>query len=184
MAVQQIHVFGAAGSGTTTIGALLAQRLSIAHFDADDYFWQRTNPPYTTKNPPHVRVQELTRDMQRATGWVLSGSLVGWGDVFIPSFSLAVFVTLPQPLRMERLQIREEAHYTTRIAVGGDMHEAHRAFMAWAATYDDPDAATVRSRKVHEAWVQQLPCPVVRLENTELPVDAVRRVLEHVPSNR
>ena len=43
-----IHVMGASGSGTTSLGRALADRLDIAHLDTDDFFWLPTDPPFTT----------------------------------------------------------------------------------------------------------------------------------------
>jgi len=39
--IQRIHILGASGSGTTTLGRALAERLQCPHFDTDDYFWLR-----------------------------------------------------------------------------------------------------------------------------------------------
>jgi adenylate kinase family enzyme len=35
---KRIHLIGASGSGTTTLGRALAQRLGYPHFDTDHYF--------------------------------------------------------------------------------------------------------------------------------------------------
>ena len=51
----------------------------------------RLTRPYTLKNSPKERVSMLLSDMDKIDGWVLSGSVVNWGDVFIPLFTLAVF---------------------------------------------------------------------------------------------
>ena len=40
--MQRIHILGASGSGTTTLGRALAERLQCRHFDTDDYFWLPT----------------------------------------------------------------------------------------------------------------------------------------------
>ena len=53
---QVIHIFGASGSGTTTLGRYLAQRLGGVHLDSDDFFWLPTDPPYTQKRPIEMRV--------------------------------------------------------------------------------------------------------------------------------
>lgn len=47
---KHIHLFGASGSGTTTIAAQLSARLGCAHFDADRYFWLPTAEPFTQEN--------------------------------------------------------------------------------------------------------------------------------------
>ena len=46
--IHRIHILGASGSGTTTLGRALAERLQCPHFDADDYFWVPTDPPLPT----------------------------------------------------------------------------------------------------------------------------------------
>ncbi|MEM6738348.1 MAG: shikimate kinase [Bacteroidota bacterium] len=37
----QIHIFGASGSGVTTIGKALSKELDLSYFDTDDYYWKR-----------------------------------------------------------------------------------------------------------------------------------------------
>lgn len=167
--VARVHIFGASGSGTTTLGAALAHALGAEHLDSDDYFWMPTDPPYVDKRPPAERLDMLRNDLPRGESWVLSGSLCGWGDALIPSFTLAVFLWLDPALRLARLEAREMAEFGDRLAPGGDMHEAHDAFMSWAASYDDGDLST-RSRALHERWMATLPCPVLRLDAAARPV--------------
>lgn len=49
MGKQVIHIYGASGSGTSTIGKYISDKLGFYFMDTDDYFWQATNPPYTIK---------------------------------------------------------------------------------------------------------------------------------------
>ncbi len=60
---QVIHIFGASGSGTTTLGRYLSEELGCFHMDTDDYYWEPTDPPYTTKQLPAQRVELLRRDI-------------------------------------------------------------------------------------------------------------------------
>jgi adenylate kinase family enzyme len=159
----RIHVFGASGSGTTTLGARLAAALGGRHLDADTYYWVPTDPPFTTKRDPADRVAAIERDVAGRIDWVLSGSLCSWGDPLVPRFTLAVFLHLDAEVRMARLIERERARYGTRIQPGGDLHAAHVAFVAWARSYDRA-RAPVRSLDLHERWMARLPCPVLRLD--------------------
>ena len=133
----RIHILGASGSGTTTLGRAFADCLTYPHFATDDYFWLPTNPPFTEKRERSVRQQLLMDDLTEHDGWVVSGSLCGWGDVAIPLFELVVFLWIPQDVRLERLRLREHERYGERITPGGDMHEQSQAFLGWAASYDD-----------------------------------------------
>jgi len=54
--VTGVHIVGASSSGTTTLGAALAERLGGAHLDTDRYFWEPTDPPFTTRREPQARV--------------------------------------------------------------------------------------------------------------------------------
>lgn len=163
---QIVHIFGASGSGTTTLGRLIGQRTGWTHLDSDDYFWLPADPPFTAKRPREERVPLMLRDIDAAQNVVISGSLVGWGDGLIPHFTLCVRTVLEPAVRLERLHQRELARFGARIQPGGDMAQTHQAFMDWAATYDD-GPVTTRSRAMHDQWQENLKCPVITVDTTD-----------------
>jgi len=67
---------------------------------------------------------------------------------------------------MERILSRERETYGSRIEPGGDMHDSHVDFMNWARSYDNAKAPT-RSLDLHETWMKNPPCPVVRLDSSQ-----------------
>jgi adenylate kinase family enzyme len=168
-----IHILGASGSGTTTLGRALSARLGVPHFDSDDFFWVKNDPPYQTSRTVPERQAMLRAALDGApSGWVVSGSLVKWGDAFIPRFDLVVFLTLPTEIRLARLRAREVSRYgDAAIAPGGWAHTMHKEFLEWAARYDS-GGLEVRSLAMHEAWLAHVPCPVLRLDSRN-PVDAL-----------
>jgi adenylate kinase family enzyme len=172
---RRIHLVGASGSGTTTLGRALAQTLSIPHFDTDSYFWVPTDPPFQTIRAVPDRHALLGPDLAR-DAWVLSGSLCGWGDVYIPRFERVVFLAVPIDVRLERVKARERERYGARIAPGGPLHEKSLAFLAWVASYEN-GSPPERSRGMHEAWLATLTCPVLRLEDTDDVATRLQRVL-------
>ena len=97
---------------------------------------------------------------------MLSGSLCGWGDVFIPLFGLVVFLWVPPDVRLTRLRARERARYGDALAPGGPQHDRSEAFLAWAAAYDEGLEVPERCRRLHETWLAALPGPVLRIEGT------------------
>jgi adenylate kinase family enzyme len=168
---KKIHITGASGSGVTTLGKALAQEFGSMHLDIDDYFWMPTDPPYTTKRPRELRLALLNEGFARAseTGWVLSGSILEWGDSLIPLFDLTIFISTPTELRLQRLRARETARFGAEaIAPGGSRHEVYEAFIKWAAAYEAL-LHEGRSRAKHEVLLAKLPCPVLRLDGS-LPV--------------
>jgi adenylate kinase family enzyme len=158
-----IIIFGASGSGTTTIGRELARLLGCKHFDIDDYFWENTSPPFIVKRPLEERINKLKTDLTE--NFVLTGSMLGWSETFEPLFTTAVYVTTPTDIRIERLTRREFERFGDRILPGGDMYDNHREFIEWAKTYDY-GGEEQRSKLSHEKWLNTLTCPVLRVDGT------------------
>jgi hypothetical protein len=110
-------------------------------------------------------------------GWVLSGSLDGWGDPLVPHFDLVVFVSAPTELRLARLREREARRFGDANAQGGWRHEEAEAFFEWASHYED-NSREGRNRARHETWLAALPCPVLRIDGSrpiEESVEAIAR---------
>ncbi len=172
----RIHITGASGAGVSTLGRALAEVIATPCHDTDDVFWLPTDPPYVEARPIPDRLALL--EQQLGHSWVLAGSLDGWGDGLIPRFDLVVFLRTPTPLRLARLRRRERAAFGLALDPGGVMHDAHEAFIAWAAAYDDTQ--TGRNLTRHLAWLETLPCPVLHLDGSE-PIPAlVDEVLKHL----
>lgn len=159
----KIHILGASGSGTTTLAKALADKLGYKHFDSDDYFWEETNPPYQQKRSKESRVKLLKEDLSTNENWILSGSLCGWGDILIPMFDLVVYLYLPKEIRMDRIIKREEERFGDKIKEGGSMYESSKAFIKWASEYDDGDI-NMRSKKLHNKWLKEMSCKVLKIE--------------------
>ena len=161
-----IHLFGASGSGTSTLGRYIAQQSGCYFMDTDDYFWAPTDPPYTTTRPVTERLELIRRDIGLHERAVLSGSIVDWGDELIPLFTLAVRVGTPTPVRIERLRKRERDKFGGRIDPGGDMYDNHNNFIKWAASYDD-GGTDMRSKAKHDEWQKLLQCPLVIVDGSQ-----------------
>jgi adenylate kinase family enzyme len=172
----RIHVLGASGSGTTTLGAALAARLGCRHEDSDAYFWLPTDPPFTTRRARAERLACLRPKLEAASDWVFSGSAVGWAEPLEALYQLVVFLRLDPAVRMARLRQREFVRYGARIAPGGDMEAVSRAFLDWAEAYDTAGWAR-RSLTVHENWLAERTCPVLRLDSAAPTEDLVAAVV-------
>ena len=181
MAKQVIHIFGGSGSGTSTLGRKICAELGYRFMDTDDYFWLPTNPKFTQKRDTEERLIMMRHDIETAENAVISGSLVDWGDVLIPLFTLAIRLKTAPDIRLARLRKREKERFGDRIDVGGDMYENHRQFMAWAEAYDTGDLH-MRSCAKHVVWEKLLQCPLIELDGADdLSVNyaVVKRALEH-----
>lgn len=103
----RLHVTGASGSGTTTLVQALADTWAVPHADADDYFWLPTDPPYVDKRSEVNRLALMEQVFLPREAWVLSGSMLGWGDSVVGRCDAVVFLTLDPAERMRRIEARE-----------------------------------------------------------------------------
>jgi adenylate kinase family enzyme len=172
-----IHITGASGSGTTTLGQTIAQKQGHGHLDTDDFFWEPTDPPYTAIRPSaerlrllHAALDSMGPGGEGAQGsqgrWVLSGSLDGWGDPLILTLDLVVWLTVPQDVRVKRLLSRERAEFGVRLDAGGDMEKNHEDFIEWAKQYDSAGMEQ-RSFVRQTEWTARLPCPCIRVDGDQ-----------------
>jgi hypothetical protein len=175
----RIHILGASGSGTSTLGTALARRLDVSHTDADSLYWVPTDPPYTTPRRPVDRQALLLRTLPVGGRWVFSGAATKWAAPLEPHYDLVVFLRLDPAVRMTRLRRREAARFGPRILPGGDMAAISASFFAWAEAYDTAGSSQ-RGLVTHETWLADQPAPVLRLDSLASVDDLVGAVLAAV----
>ena len=168
----RILITGASGSGTTTLGRAIAEKLEGAYFDADDYYWLSTNPPFTQKRDRALRLSLLLEALQQASSAVVGGSIIDWGTELEDSFTLIVFLTVPTAIRVERLRKREIAQ----------LGRADPLFLEWAAQYDE-GRMDGRSLAKHERWLSTRSCPILRIDGAISVNERVARVLKALPNS-
>ena len=147
----KILIFGASGSGTTTVGKALAETLDFIHLDVDNYYWEQTTPPFQVKISSTQRNAALLRAFRNHKNVIVSGSLVSWGAYWETAFDLAIWLDKRETERYGDLLFTDEA---TR--------ENSKAFLDWAQRYDDENFKG-RSKHIHEEWIKLLSCPVLKL---------------------
>ena len=175
----KLLIFGASGSGTTTLGKALAMRSDFIHLDVDDYYWVPTTPPYQEKVPLAERNTQLSTNFQSNPKVIVSGSMVSWGKEWETAFDLAVFIRMDNALRMQRLAQREEERYGELLRTDPILKESSAAFLAWANQYEDPNF-TGRSLAVHQQWMQKLPFPILQLNGADPLEPKVNEVLQEL----
>jgi adenylate kinase family enzyme len=177
----RIHIFGASGAGTTTLGRALADVLAIPHHDTDDYYWLPTTPPYRQKRTVADRLRLMREMFLDRSDWILSGALDGWGDSIVQLSDLVVFVDVPVDIRLKRLRDRETRHFgADAVAPGGWRHRETEEFIEWASHYDD-GSREGRSLVRHLAWLDALACPALRIDGTRPVRDMIHYIVKALP---
>ena len=159
----KILIFGASGSGTTTLGKEIEKRTNFVHLDVDDYYWKKTEQPFQEKTPLRERNENLKADFNKNQDVIISGSMVSWGKEWETSFDLAIFIHLNNNKRMERLKRRESERYGEKLLTDKNTKQHSKAFLEWASQYENP-YFDGRSLKVHTDWIELLDCKVLRID--------------------
>ena len=176
----KIHIFGASGSGTTTLGKALQQKLGYRHLDADDYYWEKTDPPFQVKVPLEKRNQTITNDFLAQENCIISGSMVSWGAEWASAFDVYVFLYLPPEIRMQRLKDREMERYGVALKNNEKFRADSKAFLAWASQYDD-GTFKGRSLAIHLDWIKVLAGKVLKIEGDTTVAERVDSVIAAIP---
>ncbi len=161
----KLHIFGASGSGVTTLGTHLSKLLNLPYFDSDNYFWEKTDMPFTMKRNPEIRNQIIKNDLNVHESWILGGSIINWGNGVFPDFDLIVFLWVEPDIRSQRLRNREFERYGDLIYYDDDRKNKYQTFINWAADYDKCSGIANRNVKSHENWLQKINVPILRLNN-------------------
>jgi len=175
----KLHIFGASGSGVTTLGERLSETLHIPYFDSDDYFWEKSDPPFTIRRDPSIRNLIIQEKLKETDDWILGGSVINWGEIF-PDFSLVVFLWLPPAVRLERLKKREFKRYGELIFLDTNRKNKFEEFITWAEDYDNCTGIANRNVKAHEKWLNKINCSVLELRGDLTVEERQRMILDKV----
>lgn len=179
----KIHIMGASCAGSTTLGKALATRLGYSYFDTDEYFWLRSAEPFTERRDPEERNSMLREAVSGQENAIVGGSLTNWGNEWRNVFDLVVFLYLPHEIRMQRLDAREFDRYGDKMYADPLRKEQYTKFREWAAGYDD-NSTNGRNLRTHQNWLDQLKCPVLRIEDDTTVDERIALVLNKLKATR
>ena len=161
----RINIVGAAGAGTTTLGKGLASKLKCMHFEADDFLWLPTTPPYQEMRSHSEKVQIAYESLAAQKSFVISGSVSSWGSRITELLTHVVYLYVPTEIRLSRLVKRETERFGR---IDADFYE-------WAAQYDE-GRLPGRSRAKHESWLSSLDCKVTKLDGVQTVDESLDRI--------
>lgn len=150
-----ILIFGANGSGKSTLARELASDLNLNHIDHEAYAFRESAIPYSDKRSYEECVQLMLNDINLCNNFVISAVTGDFGDEIVGMYVLAVLLTAPIELRLDRIRNREKLKYGKRVFSGGDMFESHIRFIDFVAN---------RNLTRLDQFSSSLKCPLICLE--------------------
>jgi len=158
-----ILICGLNGTGKSTLGRMLADRMEYEFIDNEDLFFPKEDPAYAFSGPRNEEevirlLEERIRDNNRFIFAAVKGS---YGDRLIASLEHIVLIEVPKQIRSRRVRDRSYQKFGNRILPGGDLYDKE---CAWFSLTDSRPDTYVTD------WLETVGCPVIRIDGT-LPVE-------------
>ena len=158
-----ILICGLNGTGKSTLGRLLANRMEYEFIDNEDLFFPKADPSYTFSNPRSKEevIQLLEEKISRNNRFVFAAVKGNYGDRLIASLDHIVLIEVPKQIRSKRVRDRSYQKFGDRILPGGDLYDTESKW--FSLTDNRPDTYV-------SDWLETVNCPVIRIDGT-LPVE-------------
>ena len=158
-----ILICGLNGTGKSTLGRLLANRMEYEFIDNEDLFFPKADSSYTFSNPRSKEevIQLLEEKISRNNQFVFAAVKGNYGDRLIASLDHIVLIEVPKQIRSKRVRNRSYQKFGDRILPGGDLYDTESKW--FSLTDSRPDNYV-------SDWLETVNCPVIRIDGT-LPVE-------------
>lgn len=159
-----IIITGLNGCGKSTVCRLLAEKLNYFSMDVEDYFFIKSDIPYS-KFHTHEQTKELMlEDILKHKNYVMATVNCDWGNEIISTYKFAVVLKAPLDIRMKRIEEREYRKFENRVLKGGDLYESQQKFH---------NKVLKRTDEHIEKQMQYIACPVLEVDATRPLQDTV-----------
>ena len=171
-----ILICGLNGTGKSTLGRLLADRMRYEFIDNEDLFFPKADSSYTFSNPRSKEevIQLLEEKISRNNQFIFAAVKGNYGNRLIASLDHIILIEVPKEIRNRRVRERSYQKFGNRMLPGGDLFDKESK---WFSLTDSRSDAFVTD------WLKTVDCPVIRIDGT-LPVEENVDYLVSVLSNR
>ena len=166
-----IMICGLNGTGKSTLGRMLADRMGYEFIDNEELFFPKTDPSYMFSDPRSKEevirlLEERISDNDRFIFAAVKGD---YGDKLIAVLDHVVLIEVPKQIRRQRVRDRSYQKFGDRILPGGDLYDIESK---WFTLTDSRPETYVTD------WLKTVNCPVIRIDGT-LPAE---KNLDHIAS--
>ena len=154
-----ILICGLNGTGKSTLGRILADRLGYEFIDNEDLFFPKTDPSYMFSGPrsEEEAVRILEERISGNNRFVFAAVKGDYGDKLMASLDHIVLIEVPKQIRSRRVRDRSYRKFGDRILPGGDLSDRENK---WFLLTDSRPETYVTD------WLEKVNCPVIRIDGT------------------
>ena len=158
-----ILICGLNGTGKSTLGRMLADRMRYEFIDNEDLFFPKADPSYTFSSPRSKEdvIRLLEEKISENNRFIFAAVRGNYGDRLIASLDYIVLIEVPKQIRSKRVRDRSYQKFGDRILPGGDLYDKENK---WFSLTDGRPETYVTD------WLETVNCPVIRIDGT-LPVE-------------
>lgn len=171
-----IIICGLNGTGKSTLGKALAEKLHFYFIDIENLYFPKTNPNYIYASP-HTRedvAERLLDEIRTYENFILASVKGDYGEELYSFFQYAILLDVPRDIRLQRVRERSFQKFGSRMLLGGDLFEQEEKFFRFVES---------RNENTVEEWVKSLKCPVMRIDGTK-PIDENTNLIMELIQNK
>ena len=166
-----ILICGLNGTGKSTLGRMLADRMGYEFIDNEDLYFPKSDPSYTFSDPRSK--EEVIRLLEERISdhhqFIFASVKGDYGDKLIAALDHVVLIEVPKQIRSQRVRERSYQRFGARILPGGDLYDKESK---WFSLTDSRPETYVTD------WLKTVHCPVIRIDGT-LPAE---KNMDHIVS--
>ena len=168
-----IVVCGLNGTGKSTLGKALAEKLKFYFIDNEELYFPKTDPChiYSSSRTREEVEKLLFSEIKAHENFVFACVKGDYGEAIYPFFQYAVLIEVPKDIRIQRVRNRSFQIFGNRMLPGGDLHEQEERFF---------DFVKSREESVVEEWVHSLSFPIMRVDGTKPIEENIKLILEQI----
>ena len=155
-----ILICGLNGTGESTLGRMLADRMGYEFVDNEDLFFPKTDPSYVFSSPrSEEEVIRLLEERISANSRFIFAAVKGnYGDKLLAALDHIILIEVPKQIRSQRVRDRSYQKFGNRILPGGDLYDKESN---WFSLTDNRPETYVTD------WLETVDCPVIRIDGTQ-----------------
>ena len=154
-----ILICGLNGTGKSTLGRMLADRMGYEFIDNEDLYFSKADPSYAFSGPRSEEevVRLLEERISENKRFIFAAVKGDYGDKLSASLDRIVLIEAPKQIRSRRVRERSYQKFGDRILPGGDLYDKESR---WFSLTDSRPETYVTE------WLETLDCPVIRIDGT------------------